>query len=54
MDNISTVTNGGPIKKYAHSTPSADGVSSLFLASLCAFVSHKLKKKKKLKYSNAL
>jgi hypothetical protein len=25
-----TVTFGGPIKKYAQTTPSADGVSSIF------------------------
>jgi hypothetical protein len=28
---MSTITYGGPIKKYVQTTPSADGVSSLFL-----------------------
>jgi hypothetical protein len=31
MERMSTITFGGPIKKYVQTTPSADGVSSLFL-----------------------
>jgi hypothetical protein len=30
MENMSTVTYAGKIKKYAQNTPSADGVSSFF------------------------
>jgi hypothetical protein len=31
MENMSTVTYGGPIKKYSQTTPSADEVTSFFL-----------------------
>jgi hypothetical protein len=30
MENLSTVTYGTPIKKYAQTTPSVDGVTSFF------------------------
>jgi hypothetical protein len=38
MDKMSTVTYGASIKKYAQTTPSADGVSSFFFILLLFFI----------------